>query len=70
MELNEKIKLEIDDEISYKNNLRSRGEFVGFSKEDMMMNDIELIIDKTKEIGLKSAPYLEYYFNEIAKLTI
>ena len=70
MELNEKIKLEIDDEISYKNNLRSRGEFIGSIKEEMIMDDLKWITDKTKEIGLKSVPYLEYYFKEIAKLTI
>ena len=70
MELDEKIRLKIDVAIRYNNILRLDGIFTGLIKEEMIMDDMEWVIDETKEIGLKSDPYLKYYFNEIAKLTI
>lgn len=68
MELDERIKLEIDKIINRRNGLRLGKVFVGLTKEDMMMEDIEWISKKTKEIGLNNSQYLKYYFNELDKI--
>ena len=55
MGLYEEIKLEIDCRISNINNLKTSGIFIESTIEEIMLNDVDWIIRRTKQIGLERA---------------